>query len=258
MLLCVLGCTSNFQNTDSVSRTQAVWICALVVHAQVEMRCGLPSRTKTSQVTAGVATYDELKSVHQVPQKPCHYIFALATPDACKTHHVKASQSAIEVVNGPTIIPVAPLDTDDAFKDDLLQAATQKRSPVQDPAEVASERRAAEAAHRASMEEARKQRLLDMQMQRQLDQIQKQGAMRQRKAEAAERELVDPAGPMQTASSQLEAMSADESNHNGKKGAEKDPHNEMPQLSHGVLSHFGSPPATPEGVPPQVTEDREL
>jgi hypothetical protein len=213
------------------------------------MRCDLASRTKQKPQydIHGIAAYDELQSVHQLPRKPCHYIFALASPDACKTQHSAAEDKL------PPAMPLPPLDEAETFVPHRVQTDLQEKRPARDPTKVATERRAAEQAHRASMEEARKQRLLDMQMQRQLEQLQKQREQRLGEKGAASRDLDDQAELQQAAAaSNLEATATDNDN------AQEEGVHHVPQLSHGKLSGFGSPPSTPEGVTPHGTEDREL
>lgn len=194
----------------------------------------------SAAVADQTTAYDELQSVHQLPHKPCHYVFALASPDACNTHRANVSGSGLDDATEPSpAIPRSPID-DQVETFGRVQMASQEIQSQPDPAKVAAQRRAAEDAHRASMEEARKQKLLDIQMQRQLEQLQKQGAERLLRKEATTSGL-----KITTAASAL----------SNSRNSEED----LPQLSHGVLSGFGSPPATPEeGLPPQANEDREL
>lgn len=215
------------------------------------MRCDVVSRTKRNP-SAGIAAYDELQSVHRLPRKPCHYIFALASPDACKTQHSASGSVAEDSIELPAAMPLAPLDEDEAFVPRRVQMDPQEKRPARDPTKVATERRAAEHRHRASMEEARKQRLLDLQMQRQLEQLQKQREERLREKGAASRDLENQAQSQPAAA----ALNLETSTDNGNTQEEGVHH--VPQLSHGKLSGFGSPPSTPEGVTPHDTDDREL
>ena len=221
------------------------------------MRCDMPppaKKKRAGHVGAGMSAYDELQSVHQLPHEPCHYVFALASPDACRTHRMGASGSeAKDVAEIPRAMPLAPWNDTGAFGHDRVQTDPQERRPERDPAKVAAQRRAAEEAHRSSMEEARKQQLLDMQMQRQLEQLQKQRARGLPEKETASSKLADHVEPMQapTASKVFNTI-------NGEEVRSKETRDDVPQLSHGVLSGFGSPPATPDGVPPRSTDDREL
>eukprot|EP01043_Picozoa_sp_COSAG02_P037624 COSAG02_NODE_2838_length_7918_cov_103.655710_6_plen_262_part_00 len=235
----------------------------LLLRAQVEMRCDKPQPTKNNRAAAGhsgagISAYDELQSVHQLPRKPCHYVFALASPDACQTQH--SGSGVRDAVELPPIMPLAPLNETGAFGQKLVQADPQQKRPERDPAKVAAQRRAAEEAHRASMEEARKQQLLDMQMQRQLEQLQKQRAQRLLEKATTSRELGNKMEPLQApTASKLQAVAVGKSKDiNGEEAKGKETRHDMSQLSHGVLSGFGSPSATPEGVLPHGNGDREL
>ena len=223
------------------------------------MRCDLPSpKRKTDK--SSVPAYDELKSVHQLPRQPCHYIFALASPDACVTYH--ATESGKGGTGGASgdaaLLPVPPLDATEPENRIFSPGQTAER-PTRSAAEVMAKRRAAEDVHRASMDEDRKQRMLEMQMQRQLEQMQKQKEERLRKrAKEAEEDQKRASQDDAAAAQHAVAGGSAKPLPGGKDGGKDRPIGD----THGRLSGFGSPAATPEGdvnvSPPQpAAADRD-
>lgn len=217
--------------------------------AVVELRCATP-RPKHGQ-PAALAPYDELISVHSPEGRPCHYVIALATPDACSTYGTAAADAASTA--GIVVVPLPRLNDDE---NEELEAQAREKALVEakmaeSTAEKAATRRAAEDQHRLAMDDQRKQKHLDMQMQQQLAAIQRK--KEERLAKRAREKLEDEqAAAKVAAAAAADTVAAEEA-----AGAAAAAGEGAPALSGGSRS-FGTPAAAPQELSGSLHEDREL